>query len=253
MKLMLPNNTPMHKWEDWVRPKRDYQWKPGRSAMELAQAWFRDGHVGVPEELAELLSNHQRLSGLDFIVGFPELVTPLPEKGEGRNHDLSLLCQAPFGNVTVCVEAKADEPFGNHTVAQYWSLAMKRREKGKATKAPERIQKLLSFVGEKEDDPTKSPWAKVRYQLLTAICGTAIQAQRDSSSLGVLVVHEFQTDSTKKDNLDRNMKDYQTFLRVILNDANIVIKSGCLYGPISVSGVDCLVGKITREKNGGRA
>jgi hypothetical protein len=24
--------------EDWSRPKRNYQWKPGRSAMELARA-----------------------------------------------------------------------------------------------------------------------------------------------------------------------------------------------------------------------
>ncbi len=245
MKLIRPDNSPIEKWEDWARPKREYQWKCGRSAMELAKAWFRDGRIAVPKELIELLAGHQRLSCLEFISGIPEKVTPLPERGEGRNHDLWLLCRTPFEKVTVCIEAKVDEPFGNYTVAEYWSLTVKRQQKGNRTKAPERIKKLLSLVGTEIDDPTTSSWADIKYQLLTAICGTAIQAKADSSTLGVLVVYELQTNSTERDKLDKNMRAYELFLQTVFNDPEIVIESGRLYGPVTVDGVNCLIGKAT--------
>ena len=89
MQLIKPDGTPITKWEEWTRPKRSYHWKPGRSAMELARAWFRDNCLSPPKEMIKLLSRHSRLTQLDFIIGIPELVTPLPEKGEGRNHDLA--------------------------------------------------------------------------------------------------------------------------------------------------------------------
>jgi hypothetical protein len=43
--IVLKNRTdkPIASWQDWTRPKRDYQWKAGRSAMELARSWFRLG------------------------------------------------------------------------------------------------------------------------------------------------------------------------------------------------------------------
>ena len=243
MKLLISKKTPIEKVNDWARPKRKDHWKAGRSAMELAKAWHR---LTVPEELLNLLSGHQRLANLNFIRLVPEKVTSLPEKGEGRNHDLCILSKTPSGNVTISIEAKADEPFGNHTVGEYWSLSMKRRKKGETTKVPERIKKLLTLVGEK-GDPTKSQWANVRYQLLTAICGTAIEAKKDSSKLCVFIVHEFKTSKTNKKNLDRNRKDYEIFLRVFLNNKDIVINDKFLYGPVSVNGVKCLVGKVSRK------
>ena len=97
--------------------------------MELAKAWFRPGVLTVPDEFQVLLGSNSRLDGLQLVSGTPELVTPLPERGEGRNHDLALVGETPREKVTICVEAKADEPFGDKSVGEYLVRAPSRREK----------------------------------------------------------------------------------------------------------------------------
>lgn len=235
--LSRPDGTPITSWEMWTRPKKDYHWEPERSAMELAKAWFRQSEISPPEELVQLLHSSERLAGLQFLRGIPEHVTSLPERGEGRNHDLWLLGQTNQEQITICIEAKADEPFGKETVAEYKLSANKRRESGESTRVPERITQLLSLVPIGD-----SRWDNVRYQLLTAICGTAIQARRDGSTLAVFVVHEFHTRKTTPDNILANTRDFNAFMPVITGSHEPVI-SGTLYGPVTVGGVDCLIGK----------
>ena len=242
IELTRPNGKRIKSWEDWARPKRDYHWKAGRSAMELAKSWFREGRLSPPSEFIALLLSEPRLQELKLLRGTPELVTALPERGEGRNHDLTLVGKTPRESVTICVEAKADEPFGAETVREYWERAMQRRNLSESTRVPERIQALLGMIDRSGLLPAESAWGLVRYQLLTAICGTARQAQLDSSSLGVFVVHEFRTESTLKENLRRNQLDFEKFLSELSSSA-MNIESGRLYGPFEVTGVDCLVGK----------
>ena len=114
--LSRPDGTPITHWQMWTRPKKEYQWEPERSAMELAKAWFRQSETSPPEELSQLLHSSERLTTLKLLRGIPERVTSLPERGEGRNHDLWLLGWTKQEQVTICIEAKADEPFGNETV-----------------------------------------------------------------------------------------------------------------------------------------
>lgn len=47
LKLTCSDVTPITKWEEWPLPKRDCQWKEGRSTMELAKFCFRNS-VPVP-------------------------------------------------------------------------------------------------------------------------------------------------------------------------------------------------------------
>lgn len=250
IKLTRPDGTLIETWEDWTRPKRDYHWKPGRSAMELAKAWFRDDRMSPPGEFISLVMSEPRLQKLQILQGIPELVTALPERGEGRNHDLALVGRTPREQVTICIEAKADEPFGTKTIREYWERAMRRRDSGESTRVPERIRALLGIVGQPGFLPAASPWSSVRYQLLTAICGTALQAQVYSSSLAVLVVHEFRTALTLQEKLRRNHRDLEEFLSVLSSDAMSVVP-GRLYGPFKVAGVDCLVGKAVAESKRG--
>jgi hypothetical protein len=77
--ITTPDGTPIKSWEEWSRPKRDYQWKEGRSAMELAKAWFSHEGPTVPPEVESILLTHPRLEGLELIRAIPELVTPLPK------------------------------------------------------------------------------------------------------------------------------------------------------------------------------
>jgi hypothetical protein len=47
-------------WRSWTRPKEPYQWHRGRSAMELARAWFVSAVPVCPREIADLLASHPR-------------------------------------------------------------------------------------------------------------------------------------------------------------------------------------------------
>jgi hypothetical protein len=94
MDLKKKNGDLIRSWEEWERPKKTYQWKEGRSAMELARIWFRESIASPPKEYIEIIKT------------VPELITDLPPTNckSGRNHDIH--CECEFGNqkVTVCVE-----------------------------------------------------------------------------------------------------------------------------------------------------
>ena len=186
LELTTPQGSPITQYQEWTRPKIECQWKAGRSAKELSRSWFRHDHPEPPAELISLFHTSTRLEGLQFTSGTPELVTSLPERGEGRNHDLALIGTTDTEQVTVTIEAKADEPFGSDTILEYYTKAIKRRDSGTPTRVPERIEQLPSMVD--PDVPVEeSKWKNIRYQLLTALCGTILQARLDDSSLAVLI------------------------------------------------------------------
>lgn len=240
LKLTRPDGTPITRWEEWTRPKRDYQWKEGRSAMELAKSWFRNGTPAPPQELLDLLNSHDRTKEIRFASGSPEKVTRLPERGEGRNHDLALIGYTDAEQVTVCIEAKADEPFGSDSVLDYYNKAMKKRTSGISTRAPERIEALLAMV-----DPGvsvyESRWKDIRYQLITALCGTILQTIEDASSLGVLVIHEFRTSLTDERKMHDNHQEVGKFFK---NIETIRCDAGILLGHFLNAERAILTGKV---------
>jgi hypothetical protein len=234
-------------WRAWTRPKRDYQWRASRSAMELARAWFVSPKPECPREIADLLASHPRAASLTLVEGIPEHVTSLPERGEGRNHDLLLLAHGASGRVVISVEAKVDESFGE-TIGSYWS---KGKRSSAPTRAPERIEALLSMAFGAAARPDTSPWQGLRYQLLTAVTGTAIEAARRQADTAVVVVHEFRTENTDDESIAVNTEDLQTFVGVLLDLPASEILEGRLYGPAVMvpgahleRGVDVFIGKV---------
>ena len=91
--------------------------------------------------------------------GWPEHVTRLPERGEGRNHDLLLVGYRDGRRVVVSVEAKVDEPFGKK-IGDYWQSARKPKN---PTLVPERIEALVSMVFGFNARPEVEPWSSLRY------------------------------------------------------------------------------------------
>ena len=127
------DGLPIADGRSWTRPKEEYHWRAGRSAMELARAWFTSPVPICPPEVKSLWESHPVTAGVALTEGW-EYVTPLPERGEGRNHDLLLVgCRDGCG-VVVSVEAKVDERFGDR-IGAYWHRA---RESKYRTRAPER-------------------------------------------------------------------------------------------------------------------
>ena len=214
-------------WRSWTRPKAEYHWRAGRSAMELARAWFTSPVPVCPPEVESLLESHPVTAGVALTEGWPEYVTPLPERGEGRNHDLLLVgCRDGCG-VVVSVEAKVDEPFGER-IGDYWLRA---RESKRRTRAPERIEALVSMVFGSGTRPDAKPWSLLRYQLLTAVAGTAIEAAHRKSDTAVLIIHEFITHSADPAKVADNGRDLSDFVSVLFSEGADPMQPGRLNGP----------------------
>ena len=213
--------------EGWKHPKRDYHWQDGYSAKELARAWFNSQTPQCPPELQALFSSHPRTAHLQINEGFPEFITGLPERGGSRNHDLMLRAHTDAEAVIVCVEAKVDESF-SATIGSYW----KQKSAGQqTTRVPARIETLLKIVFGKDARPDQQPWCDLRYQLLTGVAGTLIQAAKEQAPLAVFIVHEFQTFSVKPNLLKTNGNDYDKFVAALF--AGSALSNQKMYGPLS--------------------
>ena len=98
-------------WFDVAPPKEGKrQWKPGRSAMELARYMTSD-YPNVPREIEEVLLNFTTADAEFYFKGEhkTEFARHGLGTGEGRNHDAFLW----HSDVVVGIEGKADEPFGS--------------------------------------------------------------------------------------------------------------------------------------------
>ena len=228
--------------DDWTRPKKKELWKCGRSAMEFARFWT-DPQLSstVPPDYQELL--YPVFPGIEFHEGRPEWSTSLPPKGSPgpRMHDLLLLGKWPSGSLTVCVEAKADEPF-SETISQYETKALREFKSNERSQMKTRLEDLLECVwGVRQLTGSLS---RLRYQLLHALVGTAIQTLIDteetaesSCGTGVLLIHVFETWLTKKHELEKNQRDLERFGHALPNVTIPAtgIAPGCLYGPAAVT------------------
>ena len=132
---------------------------------------------------------------------------------------------------TVCIEGKTDESFGEQTVAPYYQQMKHRRRAGVSTRVPERIEKLVSMLSIPPAEAPSCAVADNRYQLVTALEGTALQAKIDHSDMAILLIHEFHTDDLDPQKIQKNIQDYTRFVNAITGDtcedgANGKLRSG---------------------------
>lgn len=253
--------------EDWFQyapPKRgERQWQRKRSAMESARAWLRSGKPRVPSEITEALDSQRATTDFQPLYAIPELVTRLDEfRGEHRNHDLVVLGMAQGRRTLIGVEAKADEAFGSMTVAKYLTGAAKKS----GSNAPERVRRLLRalFGAASLSDEANAvePYASLRYQLLTALAGTLIEARRRWAEQAVLMVHEFTSSAeqgypgSQPANLERNTLALESFVEA-LPGGSAELRPGQLVGPLHAPGSDVVpsdvpffIGKATVHLGG---
>ena len=247
----------IHSVDEWRRlaaPARgDAHWKAGRSAMELARAWFADIEPAVPSDLRALLDGHAATRGATFTTAFPEHETGLDDLGRGRQHDLILCGRSGGQPIVVAIEAKADEAFGPRIRE---SLRWAERDNERATAQgrplsalPTRIDILTRRLFGTE---VTKEIERLRYQLLHGIVGTLVEARRLGAGLAVFVVHEFVGSTTRDARLAANHRDLETFVRTLAGRKDIAIEPGALVGPLLTPGADfafkdlpLYVGKIT--------
>jgi predicted kinase len=234
-------------WFKWAPPKMgERHWKDGRSAKELARSWVRQGYGCPPKEMRLLLEGAFN-EEITFHEAKPECVIALDDfGGEHRNCDLVVLCGVGMLRMAINVEAKADEPFGDDTIGDYYDGTADSR-----SNVPARIRQLsLALFGRVPDAAIR----KLRYQLLHAAAATLIEAAANRAELGLFLVHEFRPPRLNEKKLAQNSADWENFVHVFPELAGARVEKDQILGPVSVPGggrVPCSVplylGKLVTE------
>lgn len=170
-------------------------WKTGRSARTLAHCW--EFAQGFPPEVATALneSPYSELHKLEFIAGFPEHEVPLPGGKRPSQTDVFVLATGGSGLVSIAVEGKVDEPFGD-TVVDWLG---EDPSPGKR----ERLAYLCDLLG-----ITTDVALALRYQLLHRTASAIIERERFSARTAVMLVHSWAPDL-------EGFADYKAFVRAL--------------------------------------
>jgi len=175
-KIFIPSSGP-NEWQKILAdPKK--QWRTGFSARTLANSWeAADG--GFPPEVFRLFEHVQdvRVRNLEMLLAFPEWKVYLPPRGHPSQNDLFILARGKHGLVTIMVEGKVAETFGE--TLQGW---LKQPTPGKL----KRLAFLQSRLGLTGDLPNT-----IRYQLLHRLVSAVMEAERFKANSAVMLVHSF--------------------------------------------------------------
>lgn len=247
-----PRGAAIKSVDDWRRhappAKGADHWKAGRSAMELAHAWFRTSTPALPHEVAAALECSPLTQRFRVETAWPEHEMKLDHRGKGRQHDLLARGSAGGRPAVMSVEAKADESFGP-TISGYLAECVRkgvsRKDEGLAPSGvPDRIRDLCMLLfGSDVSDAIQA----LRYQLLHSVAGTVLEAAKSDADTCVFMVHEFpQAASPRKRRANAN--DLDRFASVLAGKS-IEVAPGTLIGPffIQPSGhgrrISLLIGK----------
>lgn len=187
----------VEQWEQFAPPKnKKTHWKDGRSAKSLAQFITDETHVRKLENILKDLGYDTK----GIISCIPEANTTLPGRGNGRNHDLLM-----FGkDFIVGIEAKVSEDFGKLISHELQNPSDNKQN---------RIDKLAEeLFGCKAADIKE-----LRYQLLTGVVGTLLEARKNKKIKALFLIIVFIDGITTKDTSDvaKNNKDYEDFCKCL--------------------------------------
>ncbi len=162
---------------DWKRLLLDpaKHWRRGRSARTLACCW--EDANGFPPEISAVLASAPALTGIAPLLIFPEWKVSLPGGSRPSQNDVWVLATCDVGLVSIAVEGKVDESFGNPVVE--WR---KKASDGKT----KRLAYLADMLGLPQPIPDD-----IYYQLLHRAASALIEAARFRATQSVMLVHSF--------------------------------------------------------------
>ena len=204
MKIKISKNnniiTTVEEWYQFAPPKaKGKHWKDGRSAKSLAQFMTDKNQVKKLEDILVELK-YDTNGGISCT---PEANTVLPCKGNGRNHDLLMIGE----DFVVGIEAKVSEPFGEEISTEL--IEASDNKKG-------RIDKLANELFGCKINEVKDG-LELRYQLLTGVYGTLLEAENNKKSKALFLVIVFTDGITREDEnaVNRNNDDFKNFCKCI--------------------------------------
>ena len=204
MKIKISKNnniiTTVEEWYQFAPPKaKGKHWKDGRSAKSLAQFMTDKNQVKKLEDiLVELEYNTKGV-----ISCTPEANTVLPCKGNGRNHDLLMIGE----DFVVGIEAKVSESFGEEISTELIEASDNKKN---------RIDTLANKLFGCKINEVKDGLG-LRYQLLTGVYGTLLEAENNKKSKALFLVIVFTDGITREDEnaVNRNNDDFKNFCQQI--------------------------------------
>ena len=221
-------------WKELGNPKKDNQWKEGRSARLMAEL-----AIERKPEFAKRVSDLLAECGIaeqDFVCE-PEAATGLGKRmgrGGPRKHDLLMR-----GNDCVIgIEAKVSEIFDKEIGKRLKGNEgnKKSKESNKSTRAQSLIKCLIP---EKNQDKVMG----IGYQLFTAARGTMCAALKQGMEKCIMLVITFKGNVEKEKNYDakcaKNAKDFDDFLKATGADGN-----GRIVKDISGKDISCWIKHI---------
>ena len=177
-RILVPSAGP----GDWkcLLAKPEEQWARGKSARTLAHCW-EDGD-GFPPEIAKLFTQSDALRELESLLIFPEWKVPLPGGRAASQNDVWVLAKAGDGLVSIAIEGKVEESFGQ-TLGNWKVNASSGKQ--------ERLQYLISCLGLSSEPPDG-----IYYQLMHRTASAVIEAERFGAKAAVMLVHSFSQEDS---------------------------------------------------------
>lgn len=162
----------------------DGQWRRHYSALEAAASWelAAQRQSGIPEEIEVLLDHAFGIPELLFAVA--EHKVPLPGWNKDSQNDLWGLVKTESGTVSLAIEAKVNEGFGDSNLEAWLkgTGSVRSRENRKA-----RWDFLRSNLPDTQDDE----YQKVAYQLLHRTASAVIEARRFGLKHAACIIQTF--------------------------------------------------------------
>lgn len=234
MRILSKSGEQILSVEDWLAkapPKQGARhWKDYRSAKELAKAWFTRSNPAPPEELSAYLQRSFPAGEITLTDAYPECIVTLDRfGGEQRNTDLLVFGTVGSQKLAISIEAKADEPFGDQFVGEYYD----RRRTVPGSNLPARIDALSRAIFNADLNPKIR---SLRYQLLHATAAALIAAQQHDADVAIFVVHEFISDRLNPAKVACNKSDWQALVAALVDDPGIQAPADRAIGPVRVAG-----------------
>ena len=194
-KYFIPANRP----EDWAsllaQPSK--HWRTGYSAKALAYCWQQAN--GFPAEVKKVFrdSSIPLFRNVKMLAAFPEYKVALPGGKRASQSDIFVLAKGDGQLISVTVEGKVDEPFGE--VISEWKLNDMGGKK-------DRLAFLCDQLG-----VNSTMVDNIHYQLLHRTVSAIIEAQNFNASIALMLVHAFRK---TKEKYDESFRAYCEFLNL---------------------------------------
>ncbi len=180
-KTYIPSSG-ANSWQQFLADPQK-QWKTGYSARTLAYSW--EEADGFPKEIGEAFANSDVVALKDTtpLLIIPEHKVPIPGGAAASQNDVFVLASTRTGLVTICVEGKVEEAFGE-SVSKWGPDSTPGKRK--------RFDFLVGLLELGQED-----LSDIYYQLLHRTASAIIEAKRFHASTAVMLVHSFSQAHTR--------------------------------------------------------